>query len=226
VKFTIPPVDAPNVDGARHLGLPVPAENATAPDLSALKRSIEAGQVKALYVVDPGPAGSAGDLSWIVRARESGQLRLLIVQGVLQSALTAAADFVLAGSTSFEKDASYTNDQGRVQGAALVIAPPGDAQDDCLILANFALLFNVPLSAPDRARTEIAADLAHLPAYGALREIKFSRPVGARTWLQGSNPSERWKWDVLFKDLPPVKGTVDLSSLPPAPGVIQLKKID
>ena len=66
------------------------------------------------------------------RARADG-LPLLIVQGVVQSELTAAADFVLPGSTSFEKDASYTNDQGRVQGAALVIAPPGDAQDDCAL---------------------------------------------------------------------------------------------
>ena len=226
VKFAIPSVDAPNVDGARHLGLAVPAGNTASPDLTALRRSVEAGQVKALFVVDPGPPGSAGDLAWIARARESGRLPLLIVQGVVQSELTAAADFVLAGSTSFEKDASYTNDQGRVQGAALVIAPPGDAQDDCLILANFALLFGVKLSAADRARTEIAANLAHLPAYAALPEIRFGRPVAARTWLQGSNPSERWKWDFLFKDLPPVKGTVDLSALPPTPGVIQLKKID
>ena len=27
----------------------------------------------------------------------------------------------------------------------------------------------------------------------------------ARTWLQASNPSERWKWDFMFQDLPPVK---------------------
>ena len=24
-------------------------------------------------------------------------------------------------------------------------------------------------------------------------------------WLQASNPSERWKWDFMFQDLPPVK---------------------
>jgi hypothetical protein len=54
----------------------------------------------------------------------------------------------------------------------------------------------------------------------------FSRPVAARTWLQASNPSERWKWDFLFQDLPPVKGTVDLSSLPYQPATISLKKID
>jgi hypothetical protein len=33
----------------------------------------------------------------------------------------------------------------------------------------------------------------------------FVAPVAARHWLQASNPSERWKWDFLFQDLPPVK---------------------
>ncbi len=47
--------------------------------------------------------------------------------------------------------------------------------------------------------------------------MMFSRPVSVRTWLQMSNPSERWKWDFLFQDLPPVKGALDPSSLPPAP---------
>jgi hypothetical protein len=34
----------------------------------------------------------------------------------------------------------------------------------------------------------------------------FTRPIPARSWLQASNPSERWKWDFMFQDLPPVKG--------------------
>jgi NADH-quinone oxidoreductase subunit G len=225
-KFKVPVADAPNIDGARDLGLNVPASNATAPDLKELRATIEAGEVSALYVLDPGPPGSIGDVSWLVAARESGRLPLLIVQGVMESDLTAAADFVLPGSTAFEKDASYTNDQGMVQGAAAVIAAPGDAQDDCLILANFAMLLGAKVSPPDRARTEIAAALVHLQAYGALQEMKFSRPVAARTWLQASNPSERWKWDFLFQDLPPVKGALDPSSLPPPPGVIRLRPVE
>ncbi len=235
-KFKVPAANAPNVNGARDLGLNVPADSATAPDHSELRRAIEGGQVKALYVFDPGPPGSLGDLSWIVAARQSGRLPLLIVHGVVRSDLTAAADCVLSGSTSFEKDASYTNDQGRVQGAATVIAAPGDAQDDCLILANFAMLVGVTVSTPERARTEIAAELIHLQAYGMLQQMRFSRPVSMRTWLQMSNPSERWKWDFLFQDAPPVKGALDPSSLPPAPAsrpgeggppsVIRLKPVE
>jgi NADH-quinone oxidoreductase subunit G len=177
-------------------------------------------------VIDPGPAASLGDVAWIVGARESGKLPFLIVQSPLQSELTAAADVVLAGCSAFEKDASYTNDQGRVQGAALVIAPPGDAQDDCAILAAFGSIVGVKVSAPDRARTEIAGELSHMEAYGVLQKMTFTRPVSARTWLQGSNPSERWKWDFLFQDLPPVKGAVDPTSLPPPPGAIKLRPVD
>jgi NADH-quinone oxidoreductase subunit G len=216
-KFKVPATNAPNVNGARDLGLSVPADNATPPDIGAVRNAVEGGQVMLLYVFDPGPPGSLGDTSWIVAARESGRLPILIVQGVVHSELTAAADFVLPGSTSFEKDATYTNDQGKVQGAGTVIAAPGDAQDDCLIFANFAMLFGGTVSPPESARTEIAAELTHLQAYGALQQMMFSRPVSMRTWLQMSNPSERWKWDFLFQDNPPVKGTVDPSSLPAAP---------
>ena len=34
----------------------------------------------------------------------------------------------------------------------------------------------------------------------------FNRPVSAEHWLKASNPMERWKWDTMFQDLPPVKG--------------------
>jgi hypothetical protein len=98
------------------------------------------------------------------------------------------------------------------------------------------MLVGLTVSTPERARTEIATELIHLQAYGALQQMTFSRPVSVRTWLQMSNPSERWKWDFLFQDLPPVKGALDPSSLPPPPasrpgeggppGVIRLKPIE
>src|SRR5260221_6223387 len=227
VKFKVPATDAPNVNGAIDLGLVEKRGTAPfSPDLSELRNAVERGGVQALYVLDTGPAGSIGDASWIAAARQSGKLPLLIVEGVLHSELTAAADFVLAGSCNLEKDGSFTNDDGLLQGAAVVTAAPGEALDDCLILSRIGAMLGVHLPAPDGARTEIAQDLAHLQAYGALRQMVFSRPVAARTWLQASNPSERWKWDFLFQDLPPVKGALDLSSLPYQPAAIPLKKID
>ncbi len=116
-KFRVPRTDAPNVNGARDLGLPVGGGNDGAPDLGALRQAVEAGQVPALYVFDPGPAGSLGDVSWVAAARQSGKLSLLVYQGVLMSDLARAADVVLPGAAWVEKDGTYTNDQGRVQAA-------------------------------------------------------------------------------------------------------------
>jgi predicted molibdopterin-dependent oxidoreductase YjgC len=45
-------------------------------------------------------------------------LSLLVVHGVLLNDLARAADFVLPGASYVEKEASYTNDQGRLQGTA------------------------------------------------------------------------------------------------------------
>ena len=42
--------------------------------------------------------------------------------------------------------------------------------------------------------------------YQDVYQMAFARPLPARNWLQASNPSERWKWDFMFQDLPPVKG--------------------
>ena len=55
-------------------------------------------------------------------------------------------------------------------------------------------------------REGISASVSSIPGYEALLSIKFARPVSQRSWLQTSNPSERWKWDFMFQDLPPVKG--------------------
>ena len=54
-------------------------------------------------------------------------------------------------------------------------------------------------------RSELAAALSGNERYAGLADLAFARPVAARTWLQASNPSERWKWDFMFQDLPPVK---------------------
>jgi NADH-quinone oxidoreductase subunit G len=221
--FKVPAVNAPNVNGARDLGYAVGAGNEGLPDLTNLRTAVEAGRVKALYVLDPGPDGSLGDVSWIVAARRSGTLPLLVVQGVLMTELAAAADFVLAGAAYVEKDAIYTNDQGRVQAASRVIAPPGEAREDWQILVNLAatLGLTLPYTSSDDVRRAVAATLGATEAgsaYAQADRMAFARPVSARNWLQASNPSERWKWDFMFQDLPPVKGhNVQLEGIPGAP---------
>ena len=56
--------------------------------------------------------------------------------------------------------------------------------------------------------------------------LVFTRPVPARNWLQASNPSERWKWDFLYQDLPPVKGhNVQMEGISPPAAYIPLKPV-
>ena len=228
VKFKVPATNAPNVNGARDLGYRVGAGNDGLPDLAALRTAVESGRVQALYVLDPGPMGSLGDVQWVIEARTSGRLPLLIVQGVLMTPLAAAADFVLPGSAYVEKDALYTNDQGRVQAASLTIAPPGEARDDWEILTHFgrSLGLTLPYKSAADVRRAIAAAMPGTQ-YENADKLVFTRPISARNWLQASNPSERWKWDFMFQDLPPVKGHSVQTELGVADGrVIPLKPVE
>jgi NADH-quinone oxidoreductase subunit G len=227
-KFKIPPVDAPNVKGALDLGFPATATANGEPDLAAFKRQVESGAIKALFVFDPGPEGSIGDVAWVIEARRSSKLPLLIVQGALLTDLARAADVVLPGACSFEKDSAYMNQQGRLQAASRALTPPAEAQEDWQIFVNLAMALGATLDYTSSAhvRADLARAMGGNPAYAGLTDLNFARPVTAKHWLQASNPSERWKWDVMFQDLPPVKfeGRPDPTSIPSS--AIRLHKVD
>jgi NADH-quinone oxidoreductase subunit G len=224
-KFRIPAVDAPNVHGAKDLGFAVGNPSGPA-DVSALKAAVDAGLVKVLYVIDNGPDGSIGDTDWVIAARKAGRIGTLIVQGVLHTPLLDAADIGLAGCAFVEKDATYTNMTGHVQAGSRAIMPPGDAGEDWQILMKLGVVFGTTVSyaSADVIRDTIARELGATPGYAALSSINFARPVSARHWLQASNPSERWKWDFMFQDLPPIKFGEDFGPLPRA-DVIPLKEV-
>ena len=224
-KFVVPPVNAPNVAGAKMLGLV--GETAGAPDLAALEQAVADGAVKALYVFDPGPQGSIGDTRWIVEARKAGRIGTLIVQGVSMTPLAAAADIVLPGAAFIEKDASYTNYQGRLQFASRAFPAPGEAQDDALIVLKVAKATGHDLGYGSGAaiRAAIAEVLPEEPGLRGIAEAAFGQARAASHWLQSSNASERVKWDTLFQDLPPVK-FADMLKPRPAGDVIPLRKVD
>jgi NADH dehydrogenase/NADH:ubiquinone oxidoreductase subunit G len=119
------------------------------------------------------------------------------------------------------------NQQGKVQASSLALTPPGDALEDWQIFVNLGLALGKPMEYTSSAhvRADVAAGMASNPAYADVATVAFARPVAAKTWLQASNPSERWKWDVMFQDLPPVKfeGRPEPTSIP---GAITLQKID
>jgi predicted molibdopterin-dependent oxidoreductase YjgC len=225
-KFTIPAIDAPNVRGARDLGFDVGHDSGPA-DLSKLQSAVQAGEARVLYVFDPGPDGSTGDTDWILAAKRDGKIDTLIVQAVLKTPLADAADILLPGSAFVEKDATYTNMTGHVQGGSRAIEPPGDAAEDWQILAKLGAVFGVNLTytSGQAVREAIAQALVGTPGYAELGSMVFNRPVAARHWLSASNPSERWKWDFMFQDLPPVKFGEDFGPMPRAE-VIPLRETE
>jgi anaerobic selenocysteine-containing dehydrogenase len=208
-RFIVAPVDAPNVNGARMLGL-LPGtvhDPQAAADVSALRSAVEAGTVPALYVFDPGPDGSIGSTQWIVDARLKGTLPLLVVQGVLLTDLARAADFVLPGASFVEKEASYTNDQRRLQATARAIAAPGEAVEDWQVIVGLGRALGVQLdyATSDSVRRDIATQYRDVEGLREIAALEFSRPIGAKHWFESSNPSERWKWDLMYQDMPPTK---------------------
>lgn len=227
--FKVPAVDAPNVNGARAFGLvPGAVGDPQGPtDLPALRAAVATGSVSALYVFDPGPEGTMGDIQWILEARAAGRLPLLIVQGVLLTPLARVADFVLPGASFAEKEASYTNDRGILQGTSRALVAPGEAREDWQIVVDLAAALGVQLghTSADEVRSDISARSGETAGLAGIASLSFASTVSAQTWLQASNPSERWKWDFMYRDLPPVKGSVEPSSLPPPPGLIPLKEV-
>ena len=226
-KFRVPATDAPNVNGARDLGLAVAAGNEGEPDLNALRTSIDQGLVHVLYVFDPGPDSSMGDMSWLLEAKRAGRLPVMIYEGVQNTELAQVADVVLAGAAWVEKDATYTNDQGVVQTASKVINPPGEAVEDWQILTSVAAALGLPFTfkSSQDVRSAIAASMTGTAGYEDLGNRNFNRPLPLGHWLEASNPMERWKWNVMFQDLPPVKGHNVQMEAAPQPAVIPLKLV-
>jgi NADH-quinone oxidoreductase subunit G len=226
-KFVIPATDAPNVTGARDLGLGIGGGLDHGADVSGLRSAVDQGLVEVLYVVDPGPAGSIGEVAWVVEARTAGRIKALVYQGVLTGPLAAAADVVLPGAAWVEKDGCFTNDQGMLQAASKAIVTPGEAVEDWQILTSVAAALGLPYTYDSSAavRADLAQAVAGQSTYATLGEQAFNRPVSAATWLQASNPSERWKWDVMYQDLPPVKGHNVQMEHAAKPSVIPLRLV-
>jgi NADH-quinone oxidoreductase subunit G len=226
-KFRVPATDAPNVRGAQDLGLAAGAGNDGEANISHLQTAVEQGRIEVLYIVDPGPEGSMGDVGWILEAKAAGRLPVVIYQGVQNTKLAGVADILLPGAAWVEKDATYTNEGGVIQAASKVIAPPGEAVEDWHILTSVAVAFGLPFDykSSSDVRADIARRLTGKPAYESLGSQSFKRPQPLKHWLQASNPMERWKWDVMFQDLPPVKGHNVQMEGAPSPAVIPLKLV-
>ena len=88
------------------------------------------------------------------------------------------------------------------------MSAPGEAVEDWQILTSVASALGLPFTYADsqQVRNDVATLLVSRSEYATLTAQIFNRPVSAKHWLRTSNPMERWKWNAMFQDLPPVKG--------------------
>ena len=115
----------PNSNGAKLLGV-----SREGRQLAAIKESIQAGQTKALIVLQEN-ALDAG-----LTEAELSKLELLIYVGLTPNETAKAAHFVLPAAGFAEKHGSMINANGRLQRLNQAHLPPGLAQDDWEILRD------------------------------------------------------------------------------------------
>ncbi len=98
--------------------------------------AIDAGQVKAMYIMGENPLVSDPDINHLRHALES--LDLLVVQDVFLSETAQLADVVLPGASFAEKDGTFTNTERRVQRVRKAIDPIGESRPDWQIVQEVA----------------------------------------------------------------------------------------
>jgi formate dehydrogenase alpha subunit len=95
--------------------------------------AIEAGQIKALYVMGSDPLHFMPDRSRVTKALQ--KLELLVVQDLFLTDTARLAHVFLPAATGAEKSGSFTSADNRVQSFTAAVAPVGDARSDADILA-------------------------------------------------------------------------------------------
>jgi predicted molibdopterin-dependent oxidoreductase YjgC len=105
--------------------------------LTAMFDAMEAGTLRALYVIGENPAQSEADAGRARRLLDG--LDLLVVQDIVLTRTAEMADVVLPAAAAWaETEGTVTSSERRVQRIRKAIEPPGEARDDLEIIAALA----------------------------------------------------------------------------------------
>ncbi len=154
-KFTIRAEKAPNRAGVERVLQHFQGDVVPYADVLS---AIQSGAIDTVYLVGGDPEATWNDSD--LAALKS--LKLLIVQDLLASPLTQAAQIVLAGTSFAEKDGTFINHSGLAQAVRRSIHGPDDARPDGRILWDLAErrgLFNA-----NNLRKEIGQTIPSLSA--------------------------------------------------------------
>ena len=102
-----------------------------------LFRAVEAGEVKALWIMATNPAVSVPDANQVRRALDKCPF-LVVSDCVARTDTTVHADVLLPALTWGEKDGSVTNSERRISRQRAFLEAPGEARPDWWILSAFA----------------------------------------------------------------------------------------
>jgi predicted molibdopterin-dependent oxidoreductase YjgC len=133
--------------------------------LVEMMHAIEAGKIKALYVMGEDPLLTDPNLTHIREAMQ--KIEFLVVQDIFLSETARYADVVLPGVSFAEKEGTFTNTERRVQRVRKAIDPLGDAKPDWQIISALSekMGYSMTYSNP----SEIMDEIAQLtPSYGGI----------------------------------------------------------
>lgn len=101
-----------------------------------IMHAIQAGQIKAMYIMGENPAMSDPDAG---NARKAlATLDHLVVQDIFLTETAMYADVILPASAFPEKDGTFTNTNRQVQMGRQATQPPGEAKQDLWIITQMA----------------------------------------------------------------------------------------
>jgi formate dehydrogenase alpha subunit len=127
--------------------------------------AIEAGKIKALYIVGENPMVTDPDLHHVAAALQ--KLEVFIAQDIFLSQTAKLAQVVLPGVSFAEKDGTFTNTERRVLRVRQAIRPVGESRQDWQITQDLAARLGYPMyySSPE----EIFEEMRRLtPSYAGM----------------------------------------------------------
>ena len=115
--------------------------------LTLMFEAMEAGEIKAAYIIGENPADSEADVEHARKLLRG--LDILVVQDIFLTRTASMADVVLPASVGWaESDGTVTSSERRVQRVRAAVPPPGEARHDHEILGELAKRLGVAWGDP------------------------------------------------------------------------------
>ena len=123
------------------------------------------GKIKALFIMGENPRMSDPDALHVEKALKS--LEFMVSIDIFPNETNKYADVILAASSGFEKDGTFTNTERRVQRVRAVMSPVGNSKPDWIILEEISnrMGYKMEYEHPSEIMDEIAAVT---PIYGGI----------------------------------------------------------